>query len=138
MSRHSFTANKISNLDGTGNSTVHVSPKIICAKGIKQVASVTSGERGINVRMVVAVYAFGNLVPPLLIFPRVHFKNHMLTGAPTASVTGAHPTGWSNQKLFGDYLKHFFPCERTCKEDLVLLILNNHESHLSILDFRQP
>jgi hypothetical protein len=72
------------------------------------VDNVTSGERGINVTMIVAVNAFGNLVPPMLIFPRVHFKNHMLTGAPTASIAGAHPTGWSNQRLFGDYLKHFF------------------------------
>jgi hypothetical protein len=41
MSRHSFTANNIYNLEETGNSTVHVPPKIICAKGIKQVWSVT-------------------------------------------------------------------------------------------------
>jgi hypothetical protein len=136
MSRHSFTANKISNLDGTGNSTLHVSPEIICAKVIKQVGSVMSGERGINVTMIVAVNAFGNLVPPMLIFLRAHFKNHMLTGAPTASFAGAHSTGWSDQKLFGDYLKHFFARERLCKEDLVLLILDNRESHLSILDFR--
>ena len=85
MSRHNFTANKICNLDGTSNSTVRVSPKIICAEGMTQVGSVTSGERGMNVTMIVAVNAFGNIVSPLLIFPRVHFKNHMLFGAPTAT-----------------------------------------------------
>jgi hypothetical protein len=58
--------------------------------------------------MIVAVNAFCNLVPPVLIFPRVHFKNHMLAGAPAASIAGAHPTGWSNQKLCGDYLNYFF------------------------------
>jgi hypothetical protein len=41
MSRHKFSANKIYNLYDTGNSTVHALPKIICAKGIKQVRSVT-------------------------------------------------------------------------------------------------
>jgi hypothetical protein len=40
-SRHNFIANKIYNLDVTGNSAVYVPPKIICAKGIKQVRSVT-------------------------------------------------------------------------------------------------
>jgi len=60
MLRHIFTANNIYNLDGIGNSIVRVSPKIICAKGIKQVDSVASGERGINVTMIVAVNAFGN------------------------------------------------------------------------------
>jgi hypothetical protein len=32
MSRHKFSANKIYTLDKTGNSTVHIPPKIICAK----------------------------------------------------------------------------------------------------------
>ena len=35
----------------------------------------------------------------MLKFPRVHFKNHMLTGAPTASFGSANPTGWSNERL---------------------------------------
>jgi hypothetical protein len=50
----------------------------------------TSGERGINVTITVAVNAIGNHVPPMLIFPKVHFKDHMLTGAPTASIGGAN------------------------------------------------
>jgi hypothetical protein len=29
-------------------------------------------------------------------------------------------------------MKHFIACERLCKEDLVLWILDNHESHFSI------
>jgi hypothetical protein len=97
---------------------------------MKQVGSVTSGERGINVTMIVAVNAIGNHVPPMLIFPRVHFKNHMLSGAPTASIGGANPTGWSKENLFIDYLKHFIACEKPCKEDPALPILDNHESHL--------
>jgi hypothetical protein len=56
----------------------------------------------------------------------------MLAGAPTASIAGARPTGWFNQKLFGDCLNYFFACERPCKQDLVLLILDNHASHLLI------
>jgi hypothetical protein len=78
MSRHIFTANKIYNLDETDNSTIHVPPKIICDKEIKQVGSVTSGERGMNVKMIVVVTAIGIHVPPIFIFPRVHFKYHML------------------------------------------------------------
>jgi hypothetical protein len=49
ISKRKFSANKIYNLDETCNSTVHVSPKIICAKGMMQVGRLTSGERGINV-----------------------------------------------------------------------------------------
>jgi hypothetical protein len=82
--------------------------------------------------MTVAINAIGNHVPPVLILSRVHFKNHMLTGAPTASLGGANPTGWPKEWLCFDCLKHFIACERPCKEDTVLLILDNHESHLSI------
>jgi hypothetical protein len=86
----------------------------------------------VNVTSIVAVNATGNHVPPMLVFPRVHFKDHMLTGAPAASIGGANPTGWSNENLFIDHLKHFIACEKPCKEDPVLLILDNHESHISI------
>jgi hypothetical protein len=84
---HNFTANKIRNLYETVNSSVHVSPKIICAKEIKQVESVR------NVTMLVDINAFGTHVRPVLIFPRVHLKKDMLTGA---SIGGAKQTGWSN------------------------------------------
>jgi hypothetical protein len=47
-SRHNFTATKTYNLDVTGNSTLYVPPKITCAKGIKQVRSVTSGKRDLK------------------------------------------------------------------------------------------
>ena len=67
--------------------------------------------------MIIAVNAIGNHIPPMLIFPRVHFKNHMSTGAPTASIGGANPTGWSNDKLFVVYRKHFMTCGRPSKED---------------------
>jgi len=42
MSRHNITSSKICNLDETGNSSVQVSPKIICAKGSKQVENVAN------------------------------------------------------------------------------------------------
>jgi hypothetical protein len=80
----------------------------------------------------VAVNAIGNHVPPMLVFPREHFNDHMLSGAPAASTGDANPTGWSNENLFIDYLKHFIACEKPCKEDPALLILDNHEPHLSI------
>ena len=55
----------------------------------------TLGERGINITLIVDVNAFGNHVPPVLVFLRLHFKNYMLTGAYTFSIGVANPTGWS-------------------------------------------
>jgi hypothetical protein len=132
LTRHNFSSRRIYILDETGNSTAHVPPKILCAKGTKQVGSVTSGERGINVTMIAAINAMGNHVPPMLIFPRVHFKDHMIIGAPAGSIGGANPSGWSNEVLFVKYLNHFIACEKPSTEDPVLLILDDHESHISI------
>jgi hypothetical protein len=76
---------KISNLYEMCSSDVHVSSKIISAESIKHVGSVTTGERGINIS-VVAVNAIGRHVYPMLIFLRMNFKNHILSGALTASI----------------------------------------------------
>jgi hypothetical protein len=67
--------------------------------------------------MISDVNAIGSYVSAMLIYPRVHCKNHMLAGAPTASVGGENPTGWSNGKLFVVCLKRFMTCGRSCKED---------------------
>ena len=93
MLRHNFTASKICNLSETGNSAVHVHRKIVCAKGIRQLWHMISGERRKNVTMIIAVNAIGNHVPPVLIFVRVHYKNLMMTGAPTDSVGVGNPSG---------------------------------------------
>jgi len=83
---------------------------------------VTSGERGINITIIIVVNAIGNNVPPMLIFPRVHFKNHMSTGAPTASIAGANPTVWSHERLFVDCMEHCITRNRPSTEDRVLLV----------------
>lgn len=86
-----ITPFQIWNCDETGISTVHVPPKILATKGLKQVGSMTSGERGTNVTMIAAINAGGGFIPPMLIFPRVNFRDHMLKGAPPGSIGGAAP-----------------------------------------------
>jgi hypothetical protein len=63
--------------------------------------------------MIVAVNAIGNHVPPMLVIPREHFRDRMLSGTPAACIGGANPTGWSDDNLFIDYLKHFITCDKT-------------------------
>ena len=105
MPRHNLTADNICNLDETGNSTIH-SPKLSVLRESSK-WGVTSGKRGINVTTAVAVYAIGNHDAPILMFPRLHLKNHTLIHTHTDSIGSAYPTGWSNERPFTDYLKHF-------------------------------
>lgn len=68
----------------------------------------------------------------MIIFPRVNFKQNMLIGAPTGSIGGAHQTGWSTEDIFVIFLKHFIEHVKRSKENKVLIILDNHETHISI------
>ena len=56
---------------------------VIPQKGAKQVGRVTSGERGQNVTLAIAVNAAGMSIPPFFIFSTVNFHQHFLRGAPT-------------------------------------------------------
>ena len=69
-----------------------------------------------------------NYVPPMFIFPKVHFKKHMLTGAATVSTGHAKPTSWWNERVFITIWSILL----LCKEDPVLLILDSYESRLAI------
>lgn len=122
----------IYNLDETALTTVHNPPNIIGQKGLKQIGQVTSGERGVLVTACCFINAMGNSIPPYLIFPRVHFKDRMLTGGPPGIAGGAAKSGWVNSVLFIEILKHFHGFVKSTPESPVLLILDNHESHISI------
>ncbi|XP_052749791.1 uncharacterized protein LOC128200428 [Galleria mellonella] len=41
-------------------------------------------------------------------------------------------SGWINESIFLDYLRHFISFVKPTKEEPVLLILDNHESHISL------
>jgi hypothetical protein len=66
---------------------------MLAPRGIKQLGSMISGERGQHFTMIAAINAVGNHLPPMLIFPRAHFKNFVLKGAPVGSKGGANPSG---------------------------------------------
>lgn len=68
----------ISNVEETGLSTVQTPARVLAPKGMKQVGRCTSAERGNLTTMIAAVNAIGNHIPPMLIFPRVFFKNRMI------------------------------------------------------------
>ena len=65
----------------------------------------TSGQRGTTVTTTAAVYAIGSHYCPVLILSVVHFKNHVLSGAPTASGGVTKTTVWSNERLCFECLR---------------------------------
>ena len=132
IDREKFQAGDVWNLDETGVTTVQKPRSVVATKGVKQIGSITSAERGELVTMCVAVSASGNTVPPMFIFPRVKYHDHFIRDGPVGCVGTAHPSGWMTHDNFQKYLKHFVKHTKASKEKKVLLLLDNHESHLHI------
>ncbi|KAK9882712.1 hypothetical protein WA026_022763 [Henosepilachna vigintioctopunctata] len=130
--KHNFTADRILNYDESGISTVLSTPKVFADKSLKQVGQIVSAERGELVTFGGIIAASGNTIPPLFIFPRVHFKDHFLEGAPEGSLGVATRSGWINSNIFVDVLKHIHKHTLCSKENPILLLCDNHESHISI------
>lgn len=132
LSREKFEPHSIWNVDETGVTTVQNCPRVIAPKQLKQVGLVTSAERGQTVTVCNAINAIGNSIPPFFIFPRVKSNPAFLFGAPPGSDAAAHITGWMTEDNFINYLKHFVKYTKCSKENKVLLLLDNHESHISL------
>ena len=88
--------------------------------------------RGENVTMCACINAIGNALLPAFIFPRVHFKEHMLSGAPNGSLGLSCSSGWMNSDLFPQVLRHFIHHMKISKESPGLLLLDNHHSHIGL------
>jgi hypothetical protein len=85
---------RIFNLDETATSTVQKPQKVLTGKGTKRVSKCTSAERGTTVTTCCIISASGNTIPPVMVFPRVHFKQHMIKDAPPGTLVLAMSSGW--------------------------------------------
>ena len=56
----------------------------------------------------------------------------MLRGAPAGSLGLANPSGWMKQDIFPQVLKHFIDNMTVSKDQLGVLIMDNHNSHITL------
>lgn len=133
VEKKGFTPDRIFNCDETGCTTVQKPRKQIVEKGTKRVGSVVSQEKGTLVTMCATINAVGNSLPPFCVFPRVHTQELWEAFLPTGSRAEGHPraTGWMTTENFLSYLKHFVKFARPTKEQPILLLLDNHQSHIT-------
>ena len=132
-SKFHFVANRVYNCDETGITNVpNKCGKIYAARGTKQVGVATSGERGKNVTVMCCMNAAGGFIPPFFIFPRKRMSVTLETGGPLGAEYRCSDNGWMNQDLFADWLTHFNKHAKSSVDDPVLLIFDNHGSHISL------
>ncbi|XP_063731553.1 uncharacterized protein LOC134859146 [Eleginops maclovinus] len=132
IDRYHFEGTDIWNMDETGVTTVQEPENVVAGRGVRQVGAVTSGERGTLVTVACAGNALGNMIPPMFIFPRVHFKDHFIRDGPPGCIGAANKSGWMLEEHFLQFLQHFQHHTRASLYSKVLLILDNHSSHLSV------
>ena len=68
----------------------------------------------------------------MLVFPRVKLRNHMMKGAPPDSIGVANLSGWMSAACLTEFIKHFIKHTKCSKDRPVILILDNHNSHISL------
>ncbi|XP_031328946.1 uncharacterized protein LOC116166154 [Photinus pyralis] len=130
--KYHFSNEKIFNVDETGISTMQKPSKRVGPKGIKQFGAKTSAERGKTVTVICCFNAAGTCyVPPMFIFPRTRTTTLEKNGPPNAKYS-CSKSGWSNEQLFYEWLQHFIDIVKPSKDHPVLIILDNHSSHISI------
>ena len=63
----------------------------------------------------------------------MNIQYHWLLPAPTGSSVTGHQkdTRWMTEDSFVKYMKHFVKYTKPTKEQPILLILDNHKSHIS-------
>lgn len=130
--KYKFSSNRVVNVDESGVNTVLQMPKIVASKGSKQVGQAVGAERGEQVTFCGIIIANGNAIPPVYIFPRVRFKEAFLTGAPEGSVGIASQSGWMTNDGFVEVMKHVKKYTNASKENPVLVLLDNHNTHATL------
>ena len=132
MDKHKFVPQDIYNIDESGLHTVQKPESVVTGLGTKRVGSVTSAERGELVTVVYGISAAGVVIPPMFIFPRVKYNERFIKEAPNGSTGAARSGGWINEEIFLQYLDHIIKFTRCGKEHKILIIMDNHETHISL------
>lgn len=130
--KYNFQPDQIYNVDESGFSTVpNKIEKVISERGKKRIGKAVSAERGQLITVVGCLNAEGSLVPPAFIFPRIRHKPELMEGAPRNSLQMCNESGYMNVDLFLQWLEHFKKYAKPREDNQILLILDNHVSHIS-------
>ncbi|KAK9738146.1 DDE superfamily endonuclease [Popillia japonica] len=113
--------------------------QVLAAKGSKNVASLTSGERAETISVIACCNAEGMFLPPYSIFKGKNRKAEFLDGMPPGSqISMSEKSAYVNAIILKDWLEfHVLPRNPAGK---VLFIVDGHTSHtnsVEVLEFSE-
>lgn len=123
----------IYNMDESGLQLNNRPGHVIAKKGSKNIAALTSGEKGETITIIACCNAEGYFLPPVCIFKGKNIKSEWNDGMPAGSkIYMGGKSAYVNTDLFFYWLKeHFVPRKPQGK---VLLILDGHTSHCNNIE----
>ena len=68
----------------------------------------------------------------MFVFPRVKYYDHFVRDGPQGAIGVSYPSGWMASDNFLVFFKHFTDQVKPTNDKIVLLLLDNHNSHISI------
>ncbi|XP_051168424.1 uncharacterized protein LOC127286152 [Leptopilina boulardi] len=120
-------------MDESGFSTVATKiGKVIAQKGKRHVGKIEAAERGTMITLALTVNSAGNSIPPFFLFPRKNMQSTFLDNVSPGTIGFANDSGWMCAPDFVRFMQHFVNCVNPTLASPVLLLLDNHLSHLSI------
>lgn len=125
-----FVPQNTFNVDESGLITVKDTQRVYAKKNIKHDGTATTVELEQVVTTIVGINAIGNHVSLLLVFHCVNYKSWTGKDAPPRTTDGMNASGWTNDDIFIEYLKHFITFTHASLQKKVLIVLNNHDTHL--------
>ncbi|XP_039282920.1 uncharacterized protein LOC120351048 [Nilaparvata lugens] len=133
MEKYGFSSDRLYNMDETGVQTVpNKLPKHVAPKGKREVGKSVAAEQGQTVTVVCSMSAVGHHIPPFFIFSRKRINPQLINGGPTGCDMAVTDKGYMTSATFIIWLKHFQKFTHPTVERPVLLILDNHISHVSL------
>ncbi len=131
MKKIKFNPVRLWNVDETGITIVqHKTTQVIGRKGKRQVASLSSAERGRLITVVTCMSAGGQHMPAKLIWPRQRMNPTLMNGTPPGTTYSCHESGWIQTDSFAEWFTEFIHFTKPTEQDPVVLVLDGHYSHV--------
>ncbi len=130
--KYNYGGKQIFNVDESGITTVQKNEKVIARKGQKIVGRISSAERGRLVTVICCMSAVGDYIPPMMVFARKRSNADLIKDAPFGTILGISNNGWSTSECFFTWMKHFKEYANPSEDNPVLLILDNHDTHINL------
>lgn len=132
MVKYRFPPDRLYNMDESGVQTVpNKLPKHVAPTGKREVAKSVAAEQGQTVTVVCAMSAAGHHIPPFFIFKRKRLNLLLINNGPTGCDMGVTDKGYMNNETFIEWLEHFKKFTHPTTDRPILLVLDNHISHIS-------